>query len=404
MSPKRYTLALLALFLLMFMVVPATNWVVDPFWYFRNIEVRGFNLVKPSLHSYERLVKSALMSKLHPEAVILGSSFAEVGLPVTHAGFTSGGRLKSFNLSLPRAEGPEIYCYAQFSLAQPGLKRLVLGGFNMEAASCTRYPNLGEVDYVKLLLSKNAFGAALETLRQQDSKDFFTADGMWSFRRYSESFRNDGDIMDNFAEGLIPHLCQSPQRNRELDYGRIDRSKAPEGESTAGLRQIIRLALRKNIQLILIDFPKHVLSYEQDRECGRMEAYWSRLWRIASIVEEEAGSDSRQVELWNFYGYRDLNAERIRAGIAMPGRLWQDAGHFNVEVGEVAFDAIFGSDRTFGRKVTTRDFDRLLAEGENERRAFLIKNSWVARELDEARQIAYRQTRGRSVQPSRPAP
>ena len=399
MSPKRYTLALLAAFLLMLTVVPAINWVVDPFWYFRNIEVRGFNLVKPRFRSYERLVKSALVSKLHSEAVILGSSFAEVGLPVTHAGFTSGGRLKSYNLSLPRAEGPEIYCYAQFSLAQPSLKRLVLGGFNMEATPCTRYRDLGEVDYVKLLLSKNAFGATLETLRRQDSKQVFTADGMWSYQRYSESFRNDGDIMDNFADGFVGQLCQSPQRNREFDYELIDRSKPPTDASTAGLRNIIRLALQKNIQLILLDFPKHVLHYEQEHECGRMEAYWGRLWRIASIVEEEAGPDSRQVELWNFYGYRDLNAERIHAGIAMPERLWQDVGHFNPEVGKVAFDAIFGSDRTFGRKVTTRDFDHILAEGENERRAFLIKNSWVQQELDELRQTAYRQKRDRLVQP-----
>jgi len=381
----------------MLTVVPAINWIVDPFWYFRNIEVLGFNLVKPSYHLYERQVKSALVSKLHPEAVILGSSFAQIGLPVNHEGFTNGGRLKSYNLSLPWAHGTELYCYALFSLKQPGLKRLVLGGFDMEDTPCTKYQNLGEVDYVKLLLSKTAFRATLETLRNQDSKQLSTADGMWSYLRYSEG--NDSDIMNIFASSFIGKLCQSPQRNHELNYGLIDRSKPPNDSSTAGLRNIIRLARQKNIQLILIDFPKHVLFYEQERECGRMEADWSRLWRIASIVEEEAGSDSHQVELWNFYGYSNLNAERIHAGIAMQERLWQDDGHFNPEVGKVAFDAIFGSDRTFGHKVTTRDFDRILAEDENERRAFLSKNPWVQQELEELRQTAYRQKSVQLVKP-----
>jgi hypothetical protein len=150
------------------------------------------------------------------------------------------------------------------------------------------------------------------------------------------------------------------------------------------------LALQKNVQLILIDFPKHVLYYEQERECGRLESYWTRVWRIASIVEEEAGSNSRQVEFWNFYTYRDLNAEHIRAGIPMAQRLWQDVGHFNPEVGTVAFDAIFGSNQTFGHRVTTHNFDGILAEVENERQAFLRKNFWVQQEMDELRQTAHR--------------
>jgi hypothetical protein len=388
MAYKRYTLALLAIFLPVLTVVPVINWIVDPFWYFRNIEVRGFNMIKPSYHLYERQVKSALVSKLHPEAVILGSSFAEIGLPVTHAGFTNGGQLKSYNLSLPWAHGEELYCYALFALAQPGVKRLVLGGFNPEAAPCTKYQNLGEADYAKLLLGKTAFRATLETLRHQDVRQESTADGMWSYQRYRDVFRNDGDIMANFADSFRGKLCQSPQPNRKLNYGLIDHSKPPRDASTAGMRNIIRLALKNNIQLILIDFPKHVFFYEQERECGRTEADWSALWRIASIVEEEAAPGSRQVELWTFYGYQEINGEKIYAGTAMADRLWQDDGHFNPEVGMVAFDAIFGSNHTFGHKVTTRDFDRILAEGESQRRAFLTRNSWVREELDELRQAA----------------
>jgi hypothetical protein len=74
----------------------------------------------------------------------------------------------------------------------------------------------------------------------------------------------------------------------------------------------------------------------------------------------------------------------------MAKRLWQDAGHFNHEVGSSVFDAIFSvgtaGSSSYGRRVSTREFDRLIADGENERRAFLAGHEWVQQELDELTQ------------------
>lgn len=398
MTPKRYTLALLALLLLLLAAVAGFNRIVDPFWYFRDVEKRGFNLDKPRFPRNERLVKSALVARLQPEAVILGSSYAEVGLPVTHAGFTAGGTLKPYNLSVSGGEWPEVHCYALFALAQPGLKRLVLGVSGTAEKPCDDYRNLGEADYAKLLLSKNALSASWETVQRQDGKPRISAEGMWYFKRYDTKIRSDDDIMDNFAAEMFNRLCASPQREYAFDAQRIDRTPPPRDASTAGLRNIVRLALQHKVRLVLLVYPKHVLHYEQERQCGKLEARWSQLWRIASIVEEEAGPASPLVEVWDFYGYRGINAERVRAGIAMPPRLWQDAGHFNHEVGKVAFDAIFGADRSYGRKVTTRDFDRAVAAGEDERRAFIADNAWVQQELDELlRRGAERQARVRAA-------
>ncbi len=390
MGFKRYTLALLTLFLLVLTFVPVLNWIVDPFWYFRNLALPGFNQIKPSYHLYERQVKSALVAKLQPQAVILGSSYAEIGLPPNHAGFTNDGRFSSFNLALPWAHGAELYCYTLFALRQPGLKRLVLGGFDLAESPCSKYQNLGNVDYGNLLLSKAAFKASVETLRGQSGRQLSSADGTWTYKRYVDTYRSDDDVAMSFTESLKVRPCPSPRRGRSLDYGLIDHSRPPADATTAGLRNIIRLARQHNVQLILIDFPKHVLHYEQERECGRLEAYWSRLWQIASVVEEEAGPDARDIEFWSFVAYREINAERVHAGIAMRDRMWQDDGHFNPEVGKLAFDAIFGPHSAFGYRVRTRDFDRIVAASEDERQAFLAKNPWVHEELDQLRQLAGR--------------
>jgi len=389
MGFKRYTIHLLATSFIVLTIVPAVNWIVDPFWYFRVVEVPGFNEIKPAYHLYERQVKSALVAKLHPDAIILGSSFSEIGLSPSNAAFADGGRLRGYNLAVPWSHGAELYCYALFSLEQPGLKRLVLGGFGTQAEPCTKYQYLGKPDYTQLLLSKTAFSATLKTLHEQGGRQQSTADGMWTYLRYLKGFRNDRDIMSVFAYTLPK--CGSLQKNRGVDIRMINRSKPATDESTAGLRNIIRLAREKNVQLILIDYPKHVTYYEQMRACGRMEDYWSELWRIASIVEQEAGADSHQVEFWTFYGYSEANGERVNAGVPMAERLWQDEAHFNPEVGHVAFDAIFGSKPGFGHKVKTQDFDRMLADIENERRTFLHQNPWVLTELEELRQVAARQ-------------
>jgi len=387
MSPRRYSIALLALVLLLLAAAGAFNRSVDPFWYFRDVEVRGFNLDKPRFPRNERLVKSALVSKLRPQAVILGSSYAEVGLPATHPGFTDGGRLRSYNLSVSGGAWPEIYCYALFALAQPDLKRLVLGASGSAAASCSGFANLGEVDYAKLLFSQNALSASWETLRRQDGKPRVSAEGMWYFKRYDEKIRNDGDVVVNFANELRSHLCQSRQPDRKFDARRVSRAKRAADASSAGLRNIVRLALERKVRLVLIVYPKHVLHYEMERQCGELEGRWSQLWNLVSLVEEQAGPDSPLVEVWDFYGYRDINAERVRAGIPMAQRLWQDAGHFNHEVGSAAFDAIFTAGAAapyrYGRRVSTREFDRYLEDSEHERRTFLAGRLWVQQELDE---------------------
>lgn len=245
MSHKRYSLFLLIFLLVILGVVGVVNRIVDPFWYFRDVEIHGFNLVKPEFQHNERLVKSALVAKLHPDAIILGSSYADIGLPVAHAGFNDGGRLTAYNLAVAAANPEEIYCYALFALAQPGLKRLVLGGFGTARTSCAEYSNLGKIEYAKLLWSKNAINATLETLRHQDRRSMITADGMWYFRRYVENFQGDEGIMRTFVANTRSQQCLTPERDHVLDRRRIDRSRPPDDESTSGLRDIIQAARKK---------------------------------------------------------------------------------------------------------------------------------------------------------------
>jgi len=89
------------------------------------------------------------------------------------------------------------------------------------------------------------------------------------------------------------------------------------------------------------------------------------------------------IQVWDFFGYGPFNTERMHAGKPMRDRQWQDFGHFNVEIGMAAFDAIYLGRTGYGTRVTVDNFDELVARTEEERRAFLAANPWVGPELDE---------------------
>jgi hypothetical protein len=366
------------------------NWIVDPYWYFRDIELIGFNVIKPKASGNERLVKPALMARLRSEAVIVGNSAAEVGLPPTHRGFTQGGTLAPFNLAVPSATWNEVYCLAMFALRQPSVKRLVVAVTGTDEGACPSDAALGKPDYGKLLFSRSAFDASRETMRMQSQRASMTREGLWYFDRYERDRQTDEAVTENFAAVMQSALCREASGGAEaaVDKALPHGSAVPHNQG-AGLRKLIRLALQRNVELILLFYPNHVLLSEARRSCQGPGWYWNWLWQTVSIVDQETHGDSHQVQVWQFADYAPINGERIHAGKPARDRLWQDAIHFNEEVGAAAFDAIYLGHPRYGARVTVENFDEVVARSEDERRTFLANNPWVRKELDElARRVA----------------
>jgi hypothetical protein len=383
MDFRKFSLACVALILALVGAVGAFNRIIDPYGYFHDVEVAGINAAKTKAPGNERLVKPALMRRLAPEAMIVGSSFAEVGLPPLHPGFTRNGELSSFNFGIPGAKWNEVYCLAMLALRQPQVKRLVVGVSGIDSVPCPSDDELSSVDYGKLLFSRTAFDASRDTLKQQRRLSAMTREGMWTYGRYDEQLQSEDQIVGNFALEFAAALCPAAlDEPRPFDAARVDRVPPAPGQA-AGLRNLIRLALQNKVELVLLFYPTHVLFNEIERRCHSPEAHWNWLWQTVSLVKEEAGEGSPSIQVWDFFGYGPLNTERMHAGKPMRDRLWQDFGHFNVEIGTAAFDAIYLGRTGYGTRVTVDNFDPLVARTEEERRAFLASNPWVSPELDE---------------------
>jgi hypothetical protein len=249
---------------------------------------------------------------------------------------------------------------------------------------CPSDAALGRLDYGKVLFSRTSLAASRDTLRRQGARSALSRDGTWTFLRYDHQVRNDDDVATNFAVAVRDELCPSAgEPAAALDWRRIEKRRIPAARG-AGLRNLIRLARANGVDLILLFYPTHVLLNEIRRACQGAEAHWNWLWQIVSIVNEEAGGDADAIQVRDYSGYGPLNGERIHANKPMFERSWQDAIHFNVEVGAAVFDRIYSQEGgDFGSRATVLNFDELIVTSEERRRAFLESNRWVPAEVAE---------------------
>ncbi len=309
MSPRKFTLVCIGAILVLVGTVGVFNRIVDPYWYFRDIEIAGFNRDKPKAPGNDRLVKPPLLVRLKPEALIVGSSFAEIGLPALHPGFTRNGQLTSFNLGTPAATWGDVYCLAMFSLRQPQMKRMVVGVSGIDSVACPDDDALTRVDYGKLLFSRKAFDASRDTLRQQGRPPAMTREGMWTYGRNVQRLQADDEMAGNFALELAGALCPNVlEVPRPMDAARIRTPSAPG--TAAGLRNLIRLALANKVELVLLFYPTHVLFNEIERRCLSPEAHWVWLWD--AVIDRARGS-GRSIEVGAGLGFLRLRAAECRA-------------------------------------------------------------------------------------------
>jgi hypothetical protein len=387
MSTKTFSLRCTVAILLLVAGVGLFNGIVDPYWYFREVDVIGFNHIKTHATGNERLVKPALVSKIRPDAIILGNSVAEIGLPPTHRGFTNNGKLKSYNLALPGASWNEVNCLAMFVMRWTDVKRLIIGssgeGTGEREEACPSDTSFARPDYGKLLFSRSAVFASRETMRQQNRAADMTSEGLWLFHRNDDGQKADEEM----AAVLKKALCKLvPTGEVRLDRTRLQ-TAAVSAHEGASLRALIRLARIRHVELVFVFYPTHVLMSEAHRACQSAEAHWNALWRLVSIVDQEG--DPLRTQVWDFSGYVSMNAERFLDSKPTHEPLWREVLHFNEPVGAAALDAIYLGDPNYGDRVTAGNFEDLVARREAERSQFLRDNPWVRQEIDTiARQVA----------------
>jgi hypothetical protein len=389
MTARRYTLLLFLLMACALAAVAAFNRVIDPFWYYRDFEIAGVNAVKPRFARFERHVKPALLVREQPEAIVLGSSFAEIGFDPLDKSLTDNGRLRSYNFAFAGADWALEQCALEFALKHAPIKRVVLG-ISPEAlprADCGKIWQGMDVSRAELLLSAHALDNAIRTVAEQrrarpshtrEGRYLYTRDVPGAASRFREYFKRDGAAQVR---------CDVRQLNRPqpIPPSAITAAASMELE---GLRTVIRAALAQGAELALVVYPRHALSLELAFACGDWRARWSRIAAIAQVVAEEAQKDTQKdtqrdsVSLWVFDGYDDARGERV---VGREPALWQDPEHFNYELGARMLATIYaneyGREPGFGARVLPGNVDAIFAQLLAQRERYLAATDWFYDDL-----------------------
>ena len=343
MTAKQYSIRLVLGIFAFLGMVGLFNRIVDPFWYYRDIEIKGFNAIKTKFGSYERHVKPALLAREQPEAIIMGRSYSEEGFDPTHPLFTDHSRLKSMNFALMGAPWDMVECEFEFAVSHARIKRILidLPPGDLPLANCAKkFSSIGQVSTLQFLLTDTALKASIDTILAQKNKmPSHTREGMY-FPSHGNS--PGGYRFREYFSNKIHELRQSKKDVQCLKAtdtsSTTDNLTSGRALDLSGLRRMIRIAQDHNIELIMAVPPRHAYLLELTRQCGEQDANWQAMKQISELIDSETASGG-QIRAYQFYGYNNITAETVGPG---PAIYWYDPEHFSIETGNMMLSDMFG--------------------------------------------------------------
>ncbi|HXZ96857.1 MAG TPA: hypothetical protein VEG37_07425 [Burkholderiales bacterium] len=356
MSTRTYTLGLLVSLALLLALVAGFNRVIDPFWYYRDIQIPGLNAVKPRFAPYERHVKPQLLARIHPQAIVIGSSLTEIGFDTNDPALTEGGKLSGYNFAFAGAGWDLTQCYFQYAAQATDLKRVAfeIQPQAMPGVDCThRLAEIENFSQVKFLLSVTALNDSLRTVFEQHrGRSSHTREGRFLYARGDFAY-----VLARFREIFLGRVRSTPQCTLahipdhpppSAQFLSIDITPRP-GLDLTGLRSMLQTARARGIKLRLFLPPEHALLLELHFLCGTYAQRWADIAAIARVVAEEAHDGD--IQLWDFYGYNDWTGESV---VGHETVYWQDPYHLNYELGSLMLAEMFGDrpEGPLGHRIT----------------------------------------------------
>jgi hypothetical protein len=355
------------------------NVFVDPYGIYGWVDVAGFNRNKTQAVDESRMVKVYLLDRVHPAALLIGSSRVEAGIDPASPVWPQDLR-PVFNLGIPGTDP-----YAQLRFLQDGLastrpRMVVIGTDFVEALTSkadlaaslqmrgsfdfekrlrvTEHgtPNGGmwlarTRDIAKTLISLSALGDSIATVfSQQDlTHRKLTALGFNTAANFYDLVRTEGEhslfvAKDRQRIAEVVPLPTQPQFDLQ-----------PIGDA-------IQEARAHGAQVIVMITPGHADELEIYRQARVLDLYEAWLQRLTELVTV-AGEG--KVTLWNFAGLTPYTTEAVpKRGDTRTELSWfWETDHFKPALGNLIISRILGQGPAgFGDQLTLDTVPRALAE------------------------------------------
>jgi hypothetical protein len=351
--------------------VVGLNLLVDPWGVFALVSRPGLNAEKPEQIFHDRLVKAHAIARLAPDALLLGTSRAQVGLDPGAPALRRVAR-RPHNAALSDGTPYEARRLLEHAAAQGPVSLVVVGldllSFNVrtppnpewsEARLATdatggAQPAAAFADWPAVLLSLDAARASLRTVRRQQAPSYFLPDG----RRRTETM--EARLVE---EGGARATLLWSERSYLRSYACYDLTDAGGAAPTLDeLSRLLEVARRTGARARLYFSPSHARSQLVVAAAGHWttQEAWKR--RVTALVAA-SGADA---ELWDFSGADpDLTGEPVPAAGDRSSRLrwYWESSHFRAELGDLLLDRLLGgaAPAGFGRRLTPETLDAALA-------------------------------------------
>ncbi len=387
-------------------VAVAFNVLVDPYGYFRILTIAGINAKKPRPDIDMIAVKSAGLRAVHPDALILGNSRAEIGFDPEHPGFARRG-LSAYNFSIPGGDLQTVWQQLRNDGAPLSPKLAIIG---VDFQDFLVEPGSEYVDYpepipqgawpawrsrLQAAFTTTAIVDSFTTLLIQSRPDAatLTARGFNPLRDYAAIARIDGwhTLFQHKAEAVARSLVTMPKA--------IVPAPATSSPPLRLLRKLVRTSLEQGTDLHLVIYPYHSQLLMLYDAAGLWSAFTDWKPALAALVaqESERGAAKGRVVLWDFSGFNRYTLDPVpsRDNRAIQPRWYWESAHFRKELGDIVLDQILGGGEPatgFGAPLTmTSVNDQVVADNAG-RIAFRTAHPEVAaameRLLGRARQMA----------------
>lgn len=393
---------------ILFSVVIALNYFVDPYSVYDSPVMTGINANKPELFKHLRLTKAHVVERKKPDALVIGSSRTEHGLDPEHPALVR--RYNTYNLALNGATIYENLRYFQHANAINPLKMVVLAiDFFQFNAYRPNSPDFSEArlfsdihgdkqdvslttDLAGTLASFDTLTASLKTLFQQGNRENVILD-----RGQVQQPDKDSIIMRSggrheaalYSElNYISHLY-FPRPHKKFDFVNDDGTV----NTFDYFRRILEDSHRKKVKLKILISPAHARQWELVASTGLWDQ-WETWKKEAVRLNEEVARWYKQkpFPLWDFSGYNTYTTEPLPVlGDKKTMMQWYwESSHYRKELGDLVLNRVMNHGDPerqiaddFGVLLTTRNLEAHLNTIREGHRQYKRQHPDEVAEIDE---------------------
>lgn len=362
------------------------NWLVDPFFLFGGITVKGFNAQKTEAERYQRLYKAYEAKRVLPDTIILGTSRALFLNEKHHA------LHNAYNLAITSATSYEQLRYFQHTHAIHSLKEVIWGldfPFSSGSKPTFREDRLrsdknGRLipqtissylsDIVPSLLSIDALKSSVKTIRKQPSPELSSALQDKKTRVQKKGGQRKmflGEERDILTHPLISYPdCMDNSPVNHLNPSVYDH-----------FQTVVRQAYSEDITLRMFISPSHARYNEMLCAQGLWPHFEEWKKNIIKINEEEARlAHKTPFRIVDFSGYNDFTTENVpEIGDLESLMQWYWEGvHYTEELGDMILSCL-SEERSencqkFGVAITSTNINEHLKIIRSRRAKFIISH------------------------------